>query len=71
MNQKRLMWLLEKLQSPDEVARWSATERLAQLQSKESALPLLHRLTDSDFRVLATWDIRSQNPSFSTNGCPK
>jgi HEAT repeat protein len=51
MNQKRLMWLLEKLQSPDEVARWSATAQLAQLQSKESALPLLHRLTDSDFRV--------------------
>ncbi len=51
MNQKRLMWLLEQLQSPDEVARWSATEQLAQLQSKESALPLLHRLTDSDFRV--------------------
>lgn len=51
MNQKRLMWLLEKLQSPDEVERWSATEQLAQLQSKESALPLLHRLTDSDFRV--------------------
>ena len=51
MNQKRLMWLLEKLQSPDEVERWSATEQLAQLQSKESALPLLHRLTDSNFLV--------------------
>jgi HEAT repeat protein len=51
MNQNRLMWLMEKLQPPDEVARWSATEQLAQLQSNESALPLLPRLTDSDFRV--------------------
>lgn len=51
MNQKRLMWLLEKLQSPDEVARWRATEQLCQLQSKESTLPLLPHLTDSDFVV--------------------
>jgi len=28
-------------------------------------------LLRTDVAVLAPWDIRSQHPSFSTNGCPK
>ncbi|MGO8951316.1 MAG: HEAT repeat domain-containing protein [Ktedonobacterales bacterium] len=51
MDQRGYTWLLEKLQSPDDVERWSAAQRLVQLRTPEVVPPLVQHLTDSDYPV--------------------
>src|ERR1051326_248818 len=51
MDQQHLVWLFEKLQSSDDVERWSAAMGLAEMQAPEAAVPLMQRLTDYNYTV--------------------